>query len=156
VAALDPSLPVQQPMTLDAVVGDGLASRKLPAALMGAFGVSALLLASLGVYAMFANLAAAREREFGVRMALGSRPRAIAALMLRQGASWATAGLTCGALGSIAIVRLLRSAIDGVPPFAPADLAVSIAMLIVCATVALAIPVRRATRIDPITALRAE
>ena len=118
VAALDPSLPVQQAMTLDAAVGEGLAARRLPVMLMTAFSALALLLASVGVYGMFASMAAAREREFGVRMALGSRPSAIAGLMLRQGVGWMAVGLSGGALGITLVVQLLRGMLYGVPPFA--------------------------------------
>ena len=105
---------------------------------------------------MFASMAAAREREFGVRMALGSRPRAIAGLVLRQGAGWMAAGLAGGALGIVLVVRLLRDLLYGVPPFDPIALGVAVAILVGCATVALLIPVRRATRVDPMVALRAE
>jgi predicted permease len=156
VAALDPSLPVQQAMTLDAAVGEGLAARRLPVMLMTAFGALALLLASVGVYGMFASMAAAREREFGVRMALGSRPSAIAGLLLRQGAGWMAAGLSGSALGVVLVVRLLRGWLYGVPPFDPIALGGAVAILLGCATVALLIPVRRATRVDPVVALRAE
>jgi putative ABC transport system permease protein len=156
VAALDPSLPVQQAMTLDAAVGEGLAARRLPVMLMTAFSALALLLASVGVYGMFASMAAAREREFGVRMALGSRPSAIAGLMLRQGAGWMAAGLSGGALGITLVVHFLRGMLYGVPPFDPIALGSAVAILVGCATVALLIPVRRATRVDPMVALRAE
>jgi predicted permease len=156
VAALDRAQPVQYAMALDAAVGEGLASRRLPVVLIGAFSALALLLASVGVYAMFASMAAAREREFGVRMALGSRPTAIAGLMLRQGAGWMAAGLLGGALGVAAVVQLLRGWLFGVPPFDPIALGGAVAILMGCATVALLIPVRRATRVDPMAALRAE
>ena len=156
VAALDRSLPVQQAMTLDAAVGETFASRRLPVMLMTAFGALALLLASVGVYGMFASMAAAREREFGVRMALGSRPHAIAWLMLRQGAGWMAAGLAGGALGTMAVVALLRNLIDGVPPFDPIALGMAVALMLCCAMVALLIPVSRATRVDPMVALRAD
>jgi putative ABC transport system permease protein len=155
-AALDPALPLQEAMTLSAAVGQGLASRRLPLMLITAFGALALLLASVGVYAMFASMAAAREREFGVRMALGSRPHAIAGLMLRQGAGWMAAGLSGGALLIILVVQLLRGLLYGVPPFDPIALGGAVAILVSCATVALLIPVRRATRVDPMVALRAE
>jgi len=155
-AALDPSLPVQQAGTLRALVGEGLAARRLPVMLLTAFGTLALLLASVGVYAMFASMAAAREREFGVRMALGSGPGAIAALMLRQGAGWMAAGLAGGALGIVLVVRLVRGWLYGVPPFDPITLGAAVAILLGCATIALLIPVRRATRVDPMVALRAE
>jgi predicted permease len=156
VAALDRSLPVQQAMTLETAVGEGLAARRLPVMLMTAFGALALLLASIGVYAMFASMAAAREREFGLRMALGSRPHAIAWLMLRQGAGWMAAGLAGGAVGTMVVVRLLRNLIEGVPPFDPIALGMAVALMLGCATVALLIPVSRATRVDPMVALRAD
>ena len=143
-------------MTLDAAVGEGLAARRLPVMLMTAFAALALLLASVGVYGMFASMAAAREREFGVRMALGSRPSAIAGLMLRQGVGWMAVGLSGGALGITLVVQLLRGMLYGVPPFDPIALGSAVAILVGCATVALLIPVRRATRVDPMVALRAE
>ncbi|HYT69014.1 MAG TPA: ABC transporter permease [Vicinamibacterales bacterium] len=155
-AALDRSLPLQEAMTLTAAVGEGLAARRLPVMLMTAFGVLALLLASVGVYGMFASMAAAREREFGVRMALGSPPFAIAGLMLQQGAGWMAAGLAGGVLCTMVIVRLLRNVLDGVPPFDPIALGMAVAIMLGCATVALLIPVLRATRVDPMVALRAE
>ena len=154
-AEVDPGLPVQRSVTLGALLGEGLAGRRLPTLLLTAFGALALLLASVGVYAMFANLAAAREREFGVRMALGSSRGAIAGLVLRQGAAWMAAGLAGGALGIVAVARLLRTLLYGVPPFDPVALGVAVAILLACATVALLVPVHRATRVDPATALRA-
>jgi putative ABC transport system permease protein len=155
-AALDRSLPLQDAMTLAAAVGERLAARRLPVMLMTAFGVLALLLASVGVYGMFAGMAAAREREFGVRMALGSTPQEIAALMLQQGAGWMAAGLAGAALCTMVIVRLLRAMLDGVPPFDPIALSMAVAIMFGCATVALLIPVHRAIRMDPMVALRAE
>ena len=155
-AAIDPGLPLQRAMTLDAVLGEGLASRRLPVLLMTAFGALALLLASVGVYAMFTSMAAAREREFGVRMALGSRPRAIAGLVLRQGVGWMAAGLALGALGTIVVVRLVRDLLYGVQPFDPMTLGLSVAILVACATIALLVPLRRATRVDPAIALRTQ
>lgn len=82
---LDPTLPIYNVRTLDQVVGTTFAPRRLPVVLMTAFGALALLLASVGVYAMFATLAAAREREFGVRIALGATRGGIATLIMRQG-----------------------------------------------------------------------
>ena len=143
-------------MTLQMVLGEGLTGRRLPVMLMTAFGALALLLASIGVYAMFASVAAAREREFGVRMALGSRPRAIAGLLLRQGAGWMAAGLAGGAIGIVIVVRLLGDLLYGVRPFDPITLAIAVAILASCAAAALLIPLRRATRVDPATALRSQ
>ena len=136
------------------VVGEGIARRRMPVLLMTAFGALALLLASVGVYAMFASMAAAREREFGVRMALGSRPRAIAGLVLRQGAGWMTAGLAGGAFGVVFVVRLLRGLLYDVPPFDPIALGAALVILLCAAALALLVPLRRATRVDPAVALR--
>lgn len=155
-AALDRGLPLQQVMTLPARLGEGLTSRRLPVLLMTAFGMLALLLATVGVYSLFASMTAAREREFGVRMALGSRPRAIAALVLRQGIGWIAAGLAMGAFGIVIVGRLVRDLLYQVEPFDPATVGVSVAVLVVCATIALLIPVRRATRVDAAVALRAQ
>jgi len=138
------------------VLGEGISGRRLPVLLMTGFGVLALLLASVGVYAMFASLAAAREREFGIRLALGSRPGAIAALVLRQGAPWMAAGLAVGALGIVLVVGLVRDLLYGVSPFDPITVGASVAILAACATIALLIPVRRATRVDAAVALRAQ
>lgn len=153
---LDPGLPLQRATTMREVLGEGLASRRLPVVLMSAFGALALLLASVGVYAMFASMTVAREREFGVRMALGCRRRAIAGLVLQQGAGWMGAGLGAGALGVILVVRLVRDLLYGVAPFDPVTIGLSVAVLAACATVALLVPVRRATRVNPALALRAQ
>jgi predicted permease len=156
VAAIDPRLPVQNPMPLRAAIGEGLDTRRLPVMLIGAFGLMALVLSSVGVYAMFASMALAREREFGVRLALGSRPSAIAALVLRQGAGWMAVGLAGGALGVMAVEQLLRGWLYGVPPFDPLALGGAVATLLGCAALALLAPVRRAIRVDPMVTLRAE
>ena len=153
-AALDPALPLRDPMPLRAIVDERLAGRRLPVLLMTAFGTLALLLASVGIYALLASMAAAREREFGVRVALGSSRRAIAGLVLRQGATWMAVGLAGGAVGVVLVARLLRGLLFGVTPFDPVTLAAAVAMLMACAALALLVPVRRATRVDPVGVLR--
>jgi ABC-type antimicrobial peptide transport system permease subunit len=114
-------------MAMDEVVSQGFAARRLPVLLMVAFGALALLLASVGVYAMFTSMAAAREREFGVRIALGGSRGSVAGLVLRQGGQWMVIGLAVGA---------------------------AVLVLLVSASIALMVPVRRATRVDPISVLR--
>jgi ABC-type antimicrobial peptide transport system permease subunit len=89
-----------------------------------------------------------------IRLALGSRPREIAGLMLRQGVGWMVVGLAGGTFGTVLVLRLLRRFIDAVPPFDPISLGFAVAILVGCAIAALLIPVRRATRVDPIVALR--
>jgi len=124
--------------------------------LISAFGVLALLLSSIGVYAMFASMVAAREGEIAVRMALGSRPGAVARLVLRQGAGSMAVGLLSGMLGVLYVARLLRGLLFGVSPFDPVVLGAAIVMLAVCATVALLLPLRRAMRVEPADVLRAQ
>ena len=156
VAALDRGLPLDQTMTLRMQIRRELTARRLPVMLMIGFAALTLLLASVGVYGMFASMAVAREQEFGIRMALGSRPAAIAALMLRQGAHWMAIGLAAGIFGIMVVVRLLRNLLYGVQPLDPIALGGAVAILVGCATIALLIPVYRATRADPMVMLRAE
>ncbi|MFL5579063.1 MAG: ADOP family duplicated permease [Gemmatimonadaceae bacterium] len=154
-AAIDPAVPLRAPTTLRAIVDERLVGRRLPVLLLTAFGALALVLASVGVYAMFASMAAAREREFGVRLALGSTPRGIAALVLRQGAAWMALGLAGGALGVLLVARTVRGLLYGVSPFDPVALALAVLLLAVCGAAALLVPVRRAASVDPNVALRA-
>ena len=154
IASIDPMIPLYKISTMSDVIGDSFVMRRLPVVLITSFGGLALLLVSVGVYAMFANMAAAREREFGVRVALGSTRGAIARLVLGQGGVWMAAGLVIGAVGVVGAGRLLRSQLFGVAQFDPVAIGAALIVLVACATVALLVPVRRATRVDPITVLR--
>ena len=153
-AALDPTFAIHDARTLLALMADRLAGRRLPVVLMIAFGGLALLLASVGVYAMFASMAAAREREFGVRVALGSSRAAIAGLVLRQGGVWMLLGLAAGAAGTVFVSRSIGELLYSVRPFDVVALGTAVGVLGLCAAVALLVPVRRATRADPIAVLR--
>jgi putative ABC transport system permease protein len=154
VSAYDPALPITRLARLEDAIGEGLAARRLPMMLMLGFGALALLLAGIGIYALFSNMAVAREREFGVRMALGSRRSDVAALVLRDGARWMALGLAAGALGVYAVSRALSSLIFGIAPLDAVSIAVAVLALLVTATVALVVPVRRATRADPLSVMR--
>ncbi|MEP6832878.1 MAG: ABC transporter permease [Gemmatimonas sp.] len=153
-AALNSAIPTDRISSLERVVDNGLARRRLPVVLMSAFGVLALLLASVGVYAMFAAMGAAREREFGVRVALGSSRRALVQLIVRQAAAWITLGLAGGALGVLAVTRLLNGMLNGISRFDPVTVIAAVLVLIVCGAVALIVPVRRAIGVDPVRVLR--
>lgn len=152
--SIDPALPMYLVKTMDEVVAEGFAARRLPVMLMSVFGVLALLLASVGVYAMFTSMAAAREREFGVRIALGGSRSSVAALVLRQGGQWMLIGLAVGAAGIFVAAKLVSSQLAGVPAFDPLTIGGAVLVLLACAGVALLVPVRRATRVDPISVLR--
>src|SRR6185369_6791774 len=95
-AALDRTLPLQGALPLEEIAAEGLASRRVPVFLVLAFGGLALVLAAVGVYAMLATLVAAREREFGVRIALGSRRSQIVTLVMRHGIRWMALGFGLG------------------------------------------------------------
>jgi putative ABC transport system permease protein len=151
---VDPGLPMYQVSTLQAVVDKGYAARRLPVLLMMGFGVLALLVASVGIYAMFATMASAREREFGVRIALGSSRGAVAGLVMRQGGVWMAVGLLLGAIGVFAVTRLIRSQLVGVPALDPLTIGAAVLVLLTCAGMALLVPVRKATTVDPIKVLR--
>jgi predicted lysophospholipase L1 biosynthesis ABC-type transport system permease subunit len=152
--AFDADLATHNVTTMSTLLSDGLAGRRLPVVLMTGFGVLTLLLASVGVYAMFAAMAAAREREFGVRVALGSTPQGIAGLVLRQGATWMGLGLAVGVVGVAVVGTMLRNLLYGVKPFDPLTLVVTAMMIVACASIALLAPVRRATQVDPISVMR--
>ena len=122
---------------------------------MTVFSVMALVIASLGVYAMFASLDAAREREFGVRMALGSTRRAIGGIMLRQGDGWMDAGISGGALGVVLVVRL-RGWLYGVTTFETIALGACLANLVGCDVLAMIGTLRRAMYVDIANALRVD
>jgi predicted permease len=154
VAQLDPSVPTDHITTLRGQVSGGLASERLPVALMVAFGALALVLASVGVYAMFAAMAVAREREFAVRMALGSSRSAVAGLVIRQAALWMTVGLAAGAIGVFGVIRSVRSMLFSVSPFDSIALGGAVVLLVVFGAVALIVPIRRAATVDPISSLR--
>jgi putative ABC transport system permease protein len=154
--ALDPALPFQEAATLDAVMSKGLAPRRLPVLLMAGFGGLALLLAAVGVYAMFATMAAARERELGIRMAIGATRGSIARLVIGQGAKWMGLGVVLGIGVTLAAGYGLRELLFQVSPLDPATLGAAAAVLAVAAALALVAPLRRATRVDPMHILRSE
>jgi putative ABC transport system permease protein len=155
-AAMDPALPFHEAAPLATTLAANLASRRLPVILMMGFGGLALLLAAVGVYAMFATMAAARERELGIRVALGATRAAIAQLVIGQGARWLGIGVLLGAVATVGAGYALRDLLFGVSPFDPVTLAAAAAVLGGAAVIALFAPVRKATSVDPMNVLRSE
>jgi len=153
---IDPELPLASVRTLDAVAGAALATRRFTLALVAAFGISALFLALVGVYGVMAQAVGQRTREFGVRQALGARPADILRLVISGGALMALAGIAAGFAMALPAARLVQSLLFRTSPFDPPTLG-SVAIALLIATLAASwIPARRATRIDPATALRQE
>ena len=134
----------------------GLGVQRFNSSLLGAFALAALPLAAIGIYGLMAYAVAQRTREMGIRMALGARPRDVLALVVRQGMTLAIAGIALGIGGAFAATRLLVSLLYGVKPTDPVTFASVAALLGAVALVACWLPARRAARVDPTVALRAE
>ena len=155
-ASLDPELPVFAVKTMEQVADESLVTRRWPMLLSVGFAVVALLLSALGIYGVLAYLVTQRTKEIGIRTALGGSPRSIFGLVLKEGVVLLAAGLVAGAVGLIAVQRVLAAQLYGVGPGNPVVMAVAAAVLGTTAVIACAIPARRATRIDPVTALGTE
>jgi predicted permease len=154
--SVDPDLPLLDPETLEARIAQTVADRRLALVLLGAFAALALLLASLGVYSVMAHLVAFRTSEIGIRMALGASPGLVLRMVLGHGRKLTLLGIALGIAGGLAVSRLMQQVLFEVNPADPLIyLAVSVALLLV-AELASFLPARRATRIDPVVALRAE
>jgi ABC-type antimicrobial peptide transport system permease subunit len=156
VAALDRALPMYEVRTMREAVSTSLGLRRLMNGLLAGFSAVALVLASIGIYGVISVGVNAREREFGIRMALGARARNVRLDVMRRGLWLAASGVSLGIGGAIYLTRFLQRLLFGV---APIDwLTFSVVALVLTATGALAayFPARRATRADPVLALRAE
>lgn len=156
VAALDPFLPVEQVRTLEDVTGQQYQISRIPAELLGVYAICSVLVAMMGLYAVMAYSVIERDREFAVRMALGSSRSGIFRLVLQGSASVILVGFIVGGAGAIAGVRLLRSMLFNVAPFDPISFSFAAAALIVTVLLAGVPPARRAASIEPMQALRTE
>jgi putative ABC transport system permease protein len=154
--AIDPELPLLQPQALTTRIAQTVANRKLALVLLGGFAALALLLASLGVYSVMTHLVAFRTSEIGLRMALGASPAGVLRMVLAHGRRLTLVGIAVGIAGALAVSRLMQQALFDVDPADPlVYLALSVTLLLV-AECASWVPARRATRIDPVIALRTE
>lgn len=156
VQSVDPDLPIASVETLTTIVRESLTPQRFAMQLLAAFGMLALVLASVGVYGLVSYSVGQRTREIGVRLALGANRAEIFRLILGEGAWSALPGVAAGFALAIAAARLLARFLYGVHPFDPLTFTVVPALLIAVVFVASAIPARRATRLDPLAALRTE
>ena len=153
---IDNGLPILQPNTLGAIVTQSLGQERLTMALLGVFAAIALLLAVVGIYGAVAYTVEQRTGEIGVRMALGAQTTDVLCLVVRQGMNPVILGLIIGLAGTFAVGRLLAAQLYQISPHNPLLLGATAIVLAVAALLACLIPARRATRVDPIEALRTE
>jgi len=156
VLGIDPQQPVDHVLTMEEVMADSLARRRLTLTLLGIFAGGAMLLAALGIYGVTAYMVTQRQQEIGLRMALGASRTAVLRLVIRQGMSLLAAGLAAGLVLSFALMWVLSSLLFAVRPYDPVSLAAAAAALALVALLACSIPAWRATRVDPLVALRYE
>ena len=155
-AALDPALPLVAPTTLERWARAAAFPQRTGASVLAALGALALLLAAVGLYAVTSYTVAGRTREIGVRVALGATAGRVVAGVLGDGGRTVAAGVVLGAAAAVAVARLLRAQLVGVAPLDPLAFGGAIVLLGAAAFVASWLPARRAARIDPVEALRAE
>jgi predicted permease len=153
---LDPELPIDDLRPLQARIDDSLIARRSPAVLAGIFAAAALLLAAIGTYGVLAYAVSQRRREIGVRMALGALPQQILAQFLGLGASLLGVGLVLGALGTWAAGRAMQNVLFGVGGLPLGILAATAGVMLGAVFLAMFLPSRRAARINPVDALRAD
>lgn len=155
-AAYDPRLPNGEFYELERLVDDAVAPRRLITRLLGFFSALALTLAAIGLYGVIAYSVAQRTQEIGIRMAIGAQRRDVLGLVLRSGLKLVALGVAFGLAGALALTRLLQAFLFGVTAHDPLVFAGNAALLIAVATVACVLPAVRATRVNPIIALRAQ
>ena len=156
IAALVPELPVSDVLTMQQIIAESLGNASLSASMVLAFALLSLLLASVGLYGVLSYITTQRTGEIGVRMALGAQRPHVLRLMLSDGLRPALYGLVLGLVASAGAVRLIQSMLYGTKPLDPAIFASVAATLLAVAAVACLVPAWRASRIDPMQALRTE
>jgi putative ABC transport system permease protein len=156
VAAVDSNLPIDAVRSLDSLLDENLADRRLHAQLLAGFSVLALVLAATGIYGVMAYSVSRRIQEIGIRMALGARLEDVLVLVLRQGMGLTLAGILIGLAGGLAVARALSGLLFGIQPTDPPTFGGVTVLLAAVALFACWWPARRAAKVDPMVALRAE
>ena len=154
--SIDRSLPIYAVKPMDEYLNDTLTSRRFNLTLLGIFGLVALLLAAVGIYGVISYGVSQRVQEIGIRMALGARTRDVLWLVVRQGMGLAILGIGLGLAGAFAMTRLMKTLLFEVSPTDPVTFALTASLLTLVALLACLIPARRATKVNPLVALRSE
>ena len=153
---LDSDLPLYRLSTMEQARASSVDQPRFYAALLGAFAGLALFLAAVGIYGVISYSVSQRTRELGIRLALGATARAVLRLVLQQGLLVAGAGIALGLVASVALTRVLRSLLFGIGALDPLTLASVCGLLAAAAVLACWLPARRAARVDPLVAMKAE
>jgi putative ABC transport system permease protein len=156
VQSVDPNLPVFGIQKLEDVVSTSLANRRFAVQMIGLFGCVALLLAGIGIYGVMSYMVTQRTHEIGIRLALGVQARDVLNMVVRQGLTLAVIGVGIGLIGAFALTRLMSSLLFGVSATDPLTFALIAVLLTGVALLACYLPARRATKVDPLVALRYE
>ena len=153
--SLDHDMPISDVRTMDSLIDDSIQQPRVRATLMGAFAAFALIIAAVGLYGVVSQSVLQRRHELGIRMALGAKPKDIRVMVLKGAMTLALIGVVLGAVGALVFTRLLSGLLFGVSTNDPATFVLVSAILLIVAAAASYIPAHRATRVDPLTALRA-
>jgi putative ABC transport system permease protein len=156
VSAVDPAIAVDRIETMQQLVSGSVAQPRFRTMILAAFSLLALVMASIGIYGVMNNLVIQRTREFGIRLSLGATPTDLLRLVLGRALALIGAGTCLGLLGSVLLVRLITKLLFGTAPLDPFTFVAVPILLAAVALVACYIPARRATRVDPLIALRYE
>ena len=156
VRAIDGELPISNMKTMEQILGDSIAQPRFSTLMLGLFAGLAMVLAAVGIYGVMSYSITLRTREIGIRMALGARQGDVLGMVLRQGLKLAAAGIAIGLIGAVALSRVMTSLLYGVSATDPLTYVVVSIVLAGVALVACFVPARRATRVDPMVALRYE
>jgi putative ABC transport system permease protein len=154
--SIDPNQPIADVSTMEQIVADSIAQPRLSMLMMGLFGALALILAAVGIYGLLSYAVTQRTQEMGIRMALGARVKDVLGLILKQGMMLVLIGEVFGLVGAFALTRLIRTLLFGVTPTDATTFVVVSAVLTGVALLACYFPARRATKVDPLVALRYE
>ena len=151
--SIDPQLAISQPRTIASVMAGAVAEERFRMTLVAGFALTAMLLAAIGVYGLMAFATTQRQKEFGVRLALGATPRRVLLSVMRDGMVLAALGLGAGLAAAVAAARAMRQMLFGISPFDPVTFIAMAAGLLAVAALASFIPARRAMKVDPMVTL---